>query len=69
MPWAVMVARDDIEHALVLLASARLIRRRRRRTAGKPVERIEVIDLRPDVTSRHKREKRPKPLEGLTFVA
>jgi hypothetical protein len=37
--------RGDTDHALVLLASRGLVRRRRRRTAGRPEERVEVIDL------------------------
>jgi hypothetical protein len=37
--------RDDTEHALVMLSARGLIRRRRRRTAGRAEEVVEVLDL------------------------
>ncbi|CAN5706028.1 hypothetical protein BH23CHL8_BH23CHL8_29560 [soil metagenome] len=37
--------RDDIEHALVTLAARGLVRRRQKRTGGRSVERVEVVDL------------------------
>ena len=40
---------SDIEHGLVVLASHGLIRRMKRRTGGRPEERIEVVNLVTDL--------------------